>query len=47
MDGNLEGVVRASEGKKSKTLVITSEGGEETELSWYAGTETGDAQVGG
>ena len=32
------------EGQKSHTLVVTGGGGG---VSWYAGTDTGDAQVGG
>ena len=43
----MAGVVRAREGQKSQTMVMTGEGGEGTELSRYDGTETGDAQVGG
>ena len=37
--------MRAREDWKSQTLVMTGEGGEGKELSWYSGTETGDAQV--
>ena len=39
--------MRAREGWKSFTLVVTSEGGEGTYFYWYSGTEAGDAQVGG
>ena len=43
----MSGVLRAKKGWKSRTMVVTGEGGEGTELSSCAGTETGDAQVGG
>ena len=43
----MEGVVRDREGRKSRTLVMTGEGGEGTDLSWYAGTEAGESRVGG
>ena len=43
---NLAGVVRTREGQKSQNLVMTGEGGEGMELSWYSGTKTRDTHVG-
>ena len=41
--GRLE---EGEEGRKSRTLVVTGEGGEGKDFSWYAGTGMGDARVG-
>ena len=43
----MEGMVGAREERKSQSLVVTGEGREGDGFYWYAGTETGDSQVGG
>ena len=40
-------MVKAREGRKSRNLLMIGEGGHGAELSWYDGTEMGDARVGG
>ena len=40
-------MVRAREGWKSRTLMMTGEGGEGKKLYLYAVTKTGDARLGG
>ena len=44
--GNLAGVVRAREGRKSWNLVVSGQRGEGTEFSRFSGMGTGNDRVG-